>query len=647
MCGILGQVAVTKTTCDIPTADLQSALNLMQHRGPDDEGMARGARFAFGHRRLSILDLRAHARQPMETPDGALVLTYNGEIYNYKSLKRDLQAKGARFRTTSDTEVLLYGLYYDGIAFIERCNGMFAFAAYDKRTDCCWVARDRLGIKPLYYLMDDGVLTFSSEIKSILRLTGCSRTLNLQAVSSYLSFRYPIGNATFFENLDALSPGTYLTIQNCAVTETRYWDPREAFARQRHDKGEAYYLDALEERLTDAVRKRMVADVPIGAYLSGGVDSSAIASIMAGHSSHPVKSFTIGFREKGYDEFDYARVVAEQYQTDHHEIVLGGDDYFRTMVALIGYKDAPLSVPNEVPLYEMSKELKKYITVVLSGEGADELFGGYGRIFRSTDDFDKAQLAGQSAVHDAATATFCAAFGDKYGVPLFQRPVDHFLHNYRYTDLPLKRALLNLDVDTLEQGLVGQFEDLFASLPGETYRNKALYTFEKLHLLGLLGRVDMTTMATSVEARVPFVDHTLVEFAFGIPDQYKLRWLSADAKRASRPLLGDAVSETLDTPKWILKKACEPLLPKTILYRKKMGFPVPLDRWFGDKFNDFARDILLGSHSRERGLLNTKNLEIILDKTDLGTDHPMAMKMWMLVNLELFLRRYFDAEESA
>jgi asparagine synthase (glutamine-hydrolysing) len=620
----------------------------MRHRGPDESGIAVDTGFAFGHRRLRILDLSPLGRQPMETPDGALVLVYNGEIYNYLDLKRELEAKGARFRSTSDTEVLLYGLYYDGISFIERCNGMFAFAAYDKRHRRGWLARDRLGIKPLHFFVDRGVLTFASEIKSILKLTGCARTPYLPAISSYLSFRYPIGHKTFFENIESLAPGTYVTVENGEMKATRYWQPEQAFARQAEDKGEAYYLEALRGHLQSAVGKRMVADVPVGAYLSGGVDSGAIVAIMAGLSDHPVQSFTIGFSEPGYDEFAYARQVADRYRTDHHEVVLAGEDYFQTMVELIGYKDAPLSVPNEVPLYKMSKELKKHITVVLSGEGADELFGGYGRIFRSTDDFDKARRAAElDGPLDEETAAFCRAFTEKYGVSSFRDPVTHFLHNYRYTDVPLKRSLLRLDVDSLEQSLVAQFQELFDHLPGETYRNQAFYTFEKLHLLGLLGRVDMATMAASVEARVPFVDHELVEFAFGLPEHYKLRWHDERARAAGRSMLGDAVSEQLDTPKWILKKACEPLLPHTILYRRKMGFPVPLDHWFGGTFLDFARSVLLDGRAKRRGLLNVKSIAGILDKADLSSNHPMAMKMWMLINLELFFQRYFDAEEAA
>jgi len=642
MCGILGQISLGEAACALPPDFFLSALNKMEHRGPDDSGVITDDRFIFGHRRLSILDLSTKARQPMVTPDGALTLSYNGEIYNFKALRKSLQNKGAKFHTTSDTEVLLYGLYYEGIDFIKRCNGFFAFAAYDKRTDCCWIARDRLGIKPLYVHDDGKFLTFSSEIKSILALTKFEAKLNVKSVSSYMSFRYPIGNQTFFEHVECLAPGNYLTIKNGSKKQIQYWDPRDAFDKQSEDKGESYYIEGLKAQLEDAISKRMIADVPVGAYLSGGVDSSLISAVMAMHTDHPLKSFTIGFDEPGYNEFEYASLVAQQYKTDHHEIILNADDYFQKLNTLIEFKDAPLAVPNEVPLYEMSKQLKKHITVVLSGEGADELFGGYGRIFRSTDEFEKAHLAAHSPP-DPELAIFQAAFIKKYGVSSFSKSVDHFLQNYRYTSINLKKSLLNLDIDGIEKELVGEFESLFDSLPGQSYLNKALYTFEKLHLQGLLGRVDTTTMATSVEARVPFVDHELVEFAFSIPEHYKMRWKSkADAENA-RSKLGNDISELYDIPKWILKKSSESLLPEKILYRKKMGFPVPLDKWFGGKFKALAQEILLSRACKERGLINQKSVESLLNKTDGSFDHSMGMKLWMLVNLELFQIKYFDS----
>ena len=639
MCGILGQLPLSNAACALSPDFFSDALNKMEHRGPDDSGIVMDDRFVFGHRRLSILDLSSKARQPMVTPDGVLTLTYNGEIYNYETLRKSLQNRGVKFQTTSDTEVLLYGLYYEGIDFIKRCNGFFAFAAFDKRTNCCWVARDRLGIKPLYVHDDGKYLTFSSEIKSILALVGCQLELNLKSVSSYMSFRYPIGNQTFFEGIECLSPGNYLTIKNGRKQQFQYWDPKEAFNKQSEDKGESYYIEGLSAQLQAAISKRMVADVPVGAYLSGGVDSSLIAAVMATHTDHPLKSFTIGFDEPGYNEFEYASLVAQQYQTDHHEIILNADDYFQKLNTLIEFKDAPLAVPNEVPLYEMSKQLKKHITVVLSGEGADELFGGYGRIFRSTDEFEKANLA--HSHQDPELAIFQAAFIRKYGVSSFSKQIDHFLHNYRYTSVNLKKSLLNLDIDVIEKELVGEFESLFDSLPGQSYLNKALYTFEKLHLQGLLGRVDTTTMATAVEARVPFVDHELVEFAFSIPEHYKLRWKSAADAENARSKLGNDISELHDIPKWILKKTGESFLPNKILYRKKMGFPVPLDKWFGGKFKTLAQDILLSSACKERGLINNRAVEAILNKADVSADHSMAMKLWMLVNLELFQVRYF------
>lgn len=646
MCGILGQIQISRDVCQFPTQDkFVEALDLQAHRGPDDWGVEFTDRYSFGHRRLSIIDLDAHAKQPMKTLDGQLTIVFNGEIYNYQELTKDLVEKGFRFKTKSDTEVLLNGIHYYGISFIEKCIGMFAFALHDKRKDTYYLVRDRLGIKPLYYQISDGKLTFSSEIKSILRLMEEPVCLNVEAISSYLSFRYPIQEESYFKGVFSLRPGHYLQVSCGGDLQTReYWNPVDAFAEQEHDKGEAFYLERLDSLFRSAVKYRMIADVPIGAYLSGGVDSSLIVACMAQEAGPSVKTFTVGFAEEGYNEFDYANKVAEMYKTDHREIILSGEDYMGTMEKLIGYKDGPLSVPNEVPLYEMSRELKKYITVVLSGEGADEIFGGYGRIFRSCYDYERSKGIALNKFTEQERKQFFSNFFNKYKTDNFTDELDHFLNIYSYTGFSEKCALMSNDIawGAFEPSLKSRFSYWFNQLQGNTYENRMMYAFERVHLLGLLHRVDMTTMATAVEARVPFVDHRLVEFAFTIPLKYKLKWNSDADFLKSRLLMSDKISEIHDTPKYILKKASEKYLPSEVIYRKKMGFPVPLNNWFGGKFNSYARDLLLSSKARNRGLYHNENIEKWLDNDLLSKDHSFAMKIWMLVNIELFMQKYFD-----
>ncbi|MBF0198405.1 MAG: asparagine synthase C-terminal domain-containing protein, partial [Planctomycetes bacterium] len=285
-----------------------------------------------------------------------------------------------------------------------------------------------------------------------------------------------------------------------------------------------------------------------------------------------------------------------------HEIILSGKNYLETMNQLISYKDAPLSVPNEVPLHLMSKELKKYITVVLSGEGADEIFGGYGRIFRSPHDFERMQKIDDMNLSKEDKEKLCDNFLKKYLVHSFESELDHFMNIYSYTSFKEKKDLMHssLPLEKIEEKLLQKFKTFFNELEGENYTNKLMYTFEKVHILGLLHRVDTTTMATSVEARVPFVDHRLVECAFTIPLKYKLKWQSDETEFQSRLLMSDVISEKYDTPKYILKKSFEETLPNEVLYRKKMGFPVPLNDWFGGHFNEYARDILLSEKAKER-----------------------------------------------
>jgi len=391
MCGILGVIG------NVDELRFKKALDLLAHRGPDNWGYRRIDSVHLGHRRLSIIDLREISKQPMTAGNGDIVGIFNGEIYNYRELRSDLEIAGYRFRTSSDTEVLLNAYHFYGAAALSRFIGMFAFAVYDKRTKDLFIARDRLGVKPLYYTKTDKGFCFASEVKSILALDDRRREINLVSVSSYLSFRYPVQNESFFSGIDCLPPACFMRVDadgNYKIT--RYWSLADKLSEQSIDRGEEYYREQVKHLLQSAVRYRMISDVPVGAFLSGGVDSSAIVSEMAHMTDERVKTFTIGFDDPGSDERDFARLVADRYGTSHHEILIKASDYSETLSELIRYKDAPLGAPNEVPLYLMSRELKKYVTVVLSGEGADEIFGGYGRIFRSADDYEKRRMLGDA-----------------------------------------------------------------------------------------------------------------------------------------------------------------------------------------------------------------------------------------------------------
>lgn len=636
MCGILGIVS-GRTLVNRDISTFEAALNLQKHRGPDDKGVSSLPNALLGHRRLSIIDLDKRASQPMASACERFSIVFNGEIYNYRELKHDLEKAGKVFKTESDTEVLLTGLVLEGLSFIKKCIGMFAFCFNDSHKKKAYLVRDRLGIKPLYYSLRGDIVYFSSAVQSLQQLLiNDDLTPSLTSLSSYLSYRYPIQENTFINSISSLEPGSYLEVSNCGIKKFQYWDPSE-FIEDQFDRGESYYSEKLNSLLSDSVRLRMIADVPVGAYLSGGVDSSALVSIMSKqHSS--IKTYTTGFNEVGYNEFSYAEAVSDRFGTDHTEVLLNSNQYLDDMTKLISLKGAPLSVPNEVPIWILSKELKKHISVVLSGEGADELFMGYGKIFRSAHDYRRMEDKYVWTDDDNKKSFFDASF-KKYGSNHFSKFSNFFLNRYKYTKLADKYQYLSGDVgwQAIEDNLDGRFHSLFNKVSEWDFENQISYVFIKMHLPGLLQRLDSSTMAASVEGRVPFVDHRIVEFALTIPVKHKLKWISDDQMAQSEPLLSDEISERFDIPKSILKKTFEGTLDNDTLYRKKMGFPVPLHRWIGSGFSKTAKEVLLTTKARQRGIYNNDALEKSLNQDDFFSDHGSALKLWMLVNYEIYL----------
>jgi len=641
MCGILGIIDFSSPG-NWDVRRFSDCLELQRHRGPDDSGVYDSPDFILGHRRLSILDLDSRSAQPMISCDGSKFLVFNGEIYNFRELKERLIQQGLKFVTESDTEVLLQGIIHRGIDFIYDCIGMFAFCYLDAEKKEAFLVRDRLGIKPLYYSRDRNRVTFSSTTGSLHALRPGS-DFSPEALSAYLSFRYPTGDRTFFSDINCLEPGEYLRITVSTVEKKVYWDPARFIDEQKTDRGEEYYLGQLKELIESSVTYRLVSDVPVGAYLSGGVDSSGLVAAMATGSAEPINTFTIGFNSKGFNEFEYAREVAEQYGTNHHEIEQSSEDYFSSMRELIGYKGAPLAVPNEVPIWKLSRRLKDYITVVLSGEGADELFMGYGRIFRSAYDYER--LGSQYEWHSETNRdAYLRNAKKKYGTIDFSNEIEHFLNLYSYTSIGVKKQLLSPDLplESYEENFRREFQEGFDAVGNTSYENRISYTFIKKHLPGLLLRLDNATMAASVEGRVPFIDHRIVEFALTVPLKYKLKWRGDCAKEDYERLTSDQISEVHDTPKYLLKRAYEGRLSNSILYRKKMAFPVPLQEWFNGRFREAAHDILLSTSARNRSIYNTATIERNLSSSKIAENHATAMSIWMLMNTEMFIQSFFD-----
>jgi asparagine synthase (glutamine-hydrolysing) len=631
MCGIAG-IYNLKEGRKISKTLLREMADSMKHRGPDDSGTEVFKNAALGNRRLAILDLSKKGHMPMHDGNGNIWITHNGEVYNYREIRHELSRRGHNFKSDSDTEVILRSYIEWKEKCLEKFNGMFAFALYDSRNNELFMARDRLGIKPLYYAKINGQFVFASEIKAILKHPKYKREINFRAVSSYLSYRYGLGDETMFKGINKLLPGHYLKIKGGKIDISEYWDI--GFAKSNR-KSEAYYKTELRRLLEKSVKSRMISHVPVGAYLSGGLDSSIIVALMAKYSSKKVKTFSIGFKEEGFDEFSYARLVAKRYRTDHTEISVSMKDYLKSMKTLIRYKDLPLAVPNEVPIYLMSKQLKKHITVVLSGEGADEIFSGYGRIFRSPLDYKKLRII--YMLPGFLRKSLFRSFIGKYKNKKFNSEMEHFLYLYSYFPLREKMQIFNEKMKGAirnDESTREIFRKCFYKCRKRPYYEKIWYVFEKLHLPGLLQRLDCPTMATSVEARVPYVDHELVEFMFTIPTGYKMRWKSFLHRIKSFNKTSDEISEINDTTKYILKESCKDLLPQEIVERSKKGFPVPLDEWFDGI--SLAKKELLNKNSKIRMLVNQKNLERWLD-----SGNSKGQKIWMLLNLEYWLRAYF------
>ena len=641
MCGIAGIINLQGRETP-PEAVISAMTGTLTHRGPDDHGIFCEGPVALGHRRLSIIDLSEKGRQPMTDTENTAVITCNGEFYNFRELRRQLISKGFTFRSGTDTEVALSAYREYGTDFFQHLQGMFAFCIYDRLTERCILARDRLGIKPLYYAECGGRLVFASEIKALLKYPGMDVEPDMEAVSCYLSYRYPTGHRTFFRGIRSLLPGHYLEITGEGTSLHQYWDL--PVITDMEDRGEAFYVKKLRRVLEESVASRMISDVPLGAYLSGGLDSGVIVSIMAGLSGKRVKTFTIGFNEDGYNEFDYSAMVADRYNTDHNTILMKGSGYMRAMEELISFRDAPLGVPNEPALYVMSQELKKQITVVLSGEGADEILGGYGRIFRSPMDYRRMKFLQNPGNPEPGSPAGILKqnLENKYGRADFNSEAELFLHLYRYMGQEDRErylspeALESMGIET--DSLVYELFERAGSL-GMYDRN--MWVFEKFHLPGLLHRLDTTTMAASVEARVPFVDHRLVEFAMSVPACYKMRWKSLRHRVAASVLTSDRISEDHDITKYLLRRAFHRDLPGEVVSRKKVGFPVPLHTWFGRDLNVWARELLLDRTAHERGIWNTRSIESTLDSGELFRDHNRGLHIWMLVNIELWLRKYF------
>jgi asparagine synthase (glutamine-hydrolysing) len=618
MCGICGVVAAEREGAP----DLEAVARMsdrLVHRGPDDDGLFHEGPVALAARRLSIIDL-AHGHQPIENEDRSCVVVQNGEIYNYRELKRELEGRGHRFATDCDTEVLVHLYEEHGEEFVERLRGMFAIALWDKRRRRLLLARDRFGIKPLYYREADGGLAFASELKAMLELPGFSREIDPKAVSAYLAFNSIPAPLTIFAEARKLPPGHLLSWEGGEVRRRRYARPGPPPADELRRGSMDALAAELREVLDDSVRAHLVADVPVGVLLSGGVDSGGLAALAGAHAGEPLRTFSIGFEEAGFDELSRARLVAERYGTDHHELILR-PDAVELLPRLVEAFDEPFGDSSALPTYIVSELAAGHVKTALSGEGGDELFGGY---YTYVADL-LARRVGRLAPLARPLAEALPSRTDRVG---FDYKAKRFARAAALPPLERHHGWKEIFSAETRSDLAGPAAawdplDLYRERYAETEGAEPLARMQDLDLGiymvdDLLVKTDRLSMAHSLELRVPFLDPKVAEFAFSLPTKMKVRGF--EKKR-------------------LLRRALEPLLPKEIVHGRKQGFSIPIAAWLRGPLEPFARETLAPGAIERQGLLDPAAVTPILDRHISGRE-DLSRQIWGLMALTLWFDRY-------
>jgi asparagine synthase (glutamine-hydrolysing) len=651
MCGICGEIDFQR---GVKTEAIKRMCDVLAHRGPDDEGMVSirdnkilelkrrdklllretGFEIGLGHRRLSIIDLSEAAHQPMCNEDGTIWIVYNGEIYNFQEIREGLSKKGHFFKSRSDTEVILHAYEEWGVECLNRFRGMFAFAIWDSKLKRLFMARDRLGKKPLVYFNKNGRFVFASEIKAILQVPDIEKKVNISALHSYLTYQYVPSPDTMFEGIKKLPPAHYLLYDSSGnIKIERYW--KLNFTPNRESSADLSELCTLIRKgLEESVKLRLISDVPLGAFLSGGVDSSLIVGIMAEQSRKPVKTFSIGFEEKEFDELSYARIVSNHFSTEHHEFVVR-PNAIEILPKLVWYYNEPFADSSAIPTYYVAHLTKDFVKVVLTGDAGDENFAGYNRYLRSkwVAQFTKipekvrrevipAFLRSISSLHwKEKTLNRLADFMEMLSADQGRNYAEQIkiFNAKEKDDIYTQNFAKQIEGEDPISFLLSKYEEAET----EDLLEKLLYVDINSYLPeDLLVKMDIATMANSLEARVPFLDHKFMELVAGIPSHLKLKGT---------------------TTKLILKKAFSNFLPDAILKRKKMGFGVPVSRWFRNELKTYIYEILLDSRTLNRGYFKREGIERLLnDHIGLRYDH--SSKIWALLFLEIWFRVFMDQE---
>jgi asparagine synthase (glutamine-hydrolysing) len=640
MCGIVGAINWGNG------AHLAEMNNAQAHRGPNDSGLWEtrlpdGAFVGLGSRRLAILDLSTAGHMPMTTPDGRFTITYNGEVYNYPALRRDLEARGYRFRSRSDTEVVLYLYQEFGAESLRRLVGMFALAIYDEQRKELFLARDHFGIKPLYYCHQDRRLAFASEVKALLGLPGMPRGMNLQALNQYLTFLWVPDPLTLFDGIMKLPAGHWARFADGKLELTRYWDATFPPAGHSFRADADELAEELRQRFAAVVKSQLLSDVPLGCFLSAGLDSSSILAAMRAAGAQPVRTYTIAFPpgyrrgETTLDDTRVARRTARHFDCQHTEIVVE-PDVVALLPRLVYHMDEPVADPAIIAAYLVNREARREVTVLLSGVGGDELFAGYRKhaAYALAQQYQRMPAALRQKIIEPLTARLPAMRGTPFKgyVRLAKKmarsgglaPKEYFLMNSTYLTDAQKATLYSPAMRARNNGALAWSEHLkyFAQVSDADFLNQMLYVDTKAFMVSLnLTYNDKMSMASSVEVRVPFLDWQLAEWvAWNVPPELKLR---------------------KGTTKYILREAMRPMLPAEVLKQQKAGFGAPVDAWLAADLREMVDDLLNQESVRRRGLFDAKAVRQLVDEHRAG-HNDWSLQIWQLLTLELWTRAFMD-----
>jgi len=626
MCGIAGVLRFDDRPAD--PAIVRRMTDAIAHRGPDGEGFFVAGPIGLGHRRLSIIDLSEAASQPLSNEDGSVQVIYNGEIYNFQDVRADLEARGHRFKSRTDSEVIVHGYEEWGPDCLSRFNGMFAFALWDARLQRLWLVRDRIGVKPLFYALGRDAIRFGSEIKAILADPAVRRRLDADALQQFLAFNYVLAPSTLFDAVRQVEPGHYLLVDRSgAVRDVGYWD---VVYDETADGSEREYVEELSALLSDAVRLRLVSDVPLGVFLSGGVDSSGVAYWMSRHLRQPVRSFSIGFTEDSFNELPYAREVAASIGAEHRERVLDAK-VGETLPTIVRHAEEPTADSSMLAVYHLAELARREVTVALSGDGADDILAGYEthqayylhRAYRALPAIVRRRLiAPLVQALPPSNAKVSTTEKLKRFVAAGDRCFEDAHASWRLIfDGDTRRRLLAplRDLPPARDPLQA-YRDGFARTNARHPMNRMLYVDTRLYLpADMLVKIDRMTMAHGLEAREPYLDYRLVEFAARLPVRFKLRRFTQK--------------------KYLLKAALDGRVPARALYRKKQGFNVPKGHWLRDGLRPFVTDVLSPTRVRAQGLLDPAVVSGILDSHFSGRDDH-SHQIWSLLVLTTWVEQF-------